>query len=85
MLGPASLTVVFVMALGQLSGSGFVIGTERVLDVGIGIIIAVVAATVVWPSGRERLTARALAEAFDTVADAHPGHRCLADPPQEHP
>lgn len=68
LLAPASLTLVFVMALGQLSGAGFVIGTERVLDVAIGIAIAVVAASVVWPSGRERLTARTLAESFETAA-----------------
>lgn len=68
LLGPASLTVVFVMALGQLSGAGFVLGTERIIDVGAGIAIAVLVGAVVWPGGRERLTVRALAESFETAA-----------------
>lgn len=68
LLGPAALTVVFVMALGQLTGSGFVIGSERVVDVALGIAIAIVAAAIIWPGGRERLTAHALAESFATAA-----------------
>ena len=69
LLGPASLTLVFVMALGQLAGSGFVIGTERVIDVGAGIVVAVLVAVVIWPGGRERLTARSLAESFGTAGE----------------
>ncbi len=68
LLGPAALTLVFVMALGQLTGSGFVIGSERVIDVGVGIVIAIVVAVLVWPGGRERLAALALADSFATVA-----------------
>jgi uncharacterized membrane protein YccC len=79
-LGPATMiaamTVMLVMGLNLAAPVGWEIGAVRLMDVGIGALIGLAAAVLMWPQGARSLLARVASQAIratsatlDTVSE----------------